>query len=174
MSAPDDPGPLLLDPWLWLATLACALAGAAWGLWFGPSIGETALVGAVALGIMGAVAGLVAGLVAATLRRRGRRQRAEAAAAATARERFVATLNAQAGPDQHHSLDAANPRVLVCNYTREASPAVQAEAVERLRSRLQSTDFSAGEAADAEARSYGFEKWVFRINGETVLERTLR
>jgi hypothetical protein len=152
-----------------ISIAVCALAGAAVGVWFGPSIGETALVGAVAIGLMGTVPGLIVGLAVASLRRR-RRRRADAVAA---RERFVAVLNSTPSAEQRFSIDAGDPRALISDYTRDLDPAVSAAAIEHLRASLRER-FGGDSPAYAEARAHGFDRWVFRLNGVTILERALR
>jgi hypothetical protein len=164
----QTPG-LLRDPALWLAMFVCAAAGAAIGLWFGPSIGESAPAGAVAVGILGLAAGVVVGLVAALIRRRSRRLAAED----QERARFVASMNDRSWPDQRLSIDPNDRRVLITDYLREGSPSsLDPEIVARLRKSIEerTRDYS---AAEAELRRYAFERWVFRVNGATILERRI-
>ncbi len=160
-------GRVLRDRWLWLATIACAATGAVIGLWFGPSIGESALVGAVAIGIMGLAPGFVAGLMAALIRRRSRSRRAEQAA----RERFVASLDEQSSPDTRHSIDPARPRVLIIDQSMATPGALDAAVIARLRVAIE--DRVELGAAESELRHHGFEKCAFRINGETIVERSI-
>jgi len=160
-------GNVLRDPWLWLATLACAAAGAVIGLWFGPSIGEPALVGAVAIGTMGLAPGFVAGLMTAWIRRRARVRRAEQAA----RERFVASLDERGPPDSRHSIDPHRPRVLLIDFSRAMPRELNAGQIARLRASVENRVDLA--AAESDLRHHGFEKCAFRINGETILERSI-
>jgi hypothetical protein len=163
---------VLRDPWLWLLTLLGAGAGAMLGTWFGPTIGEPALAGAVALGITGLIPGLFAGLVVAWIRRRSRAVRAQDAA----RERFIESLNEDSQPGSRLSIDRDDRRVLITDFTRATDRALDAEQVARLRRSIEqrSDEFAAGAAAAAaELKRHGFQKWVFRINGETILERAL-
>jgi hypothetical protein len=161
-------GGMLRNPWLWLVTLACAAVGAATGLWFGPSIGEPALVGAVALGIMGVALGFALGLMVAWSRRRSREQDAER----KTRERFVTSLNERSSPDLRHSIDPDDSRTMIVDFSRAVPSAFDTEAAARLRASIESMaqDFS---AAVVELRQHGFSKWVFRLNGETMLERRI-
>lgn len=160
-------GSVLRDPRLWLATLAGAAGGAMIGLWFGPSIGQSALVGAVAIGIMGLAPGFVTGLVVAWIRRRSRLRRAEQAA----RERFVASLNERSMSDRRHSIDPDNPRVMIVDYSKTMTRALDAAVIDRLRASVENrVDF---DAAESELRHHGFEKCAFRINGEKILERRI-
>jgi hypothetical protein len=160
---------LLGDPALWLAMVVCAAAGAAIGLWFGPSIGESAPVGAVAIGILGLAAGVVAGLVAALIRRRPRLLASED----EERARFVASMNDRSPPDQQLSIDPNDRRVLITDYSCEGSQSpLDPEFVARLRKSVEERtgDYS---AAEAELRRHQFKKWVFRVNGTTILERRI-
>jgi hypothetical protein len=160
---------LMRDPALWLSIIVCAAAGAAIGLWFGPSIGESALVGAVALGILGLAAGVVVGLVAALIRRRSGRL----AAQDQERARFVASLNDRSPPDQRLSIDPEDRRVLITDISRAGSPStLEPELVARLRKSVEERtgDYT---AAEAQLRRHGFRKWVFRVNGTTILERRI-
>ncbi len=160
---------LMRDPALWLSIIVCAAAGAAIGLWFGPSIGESALVGAVALGILGLAAGVVVGLVAALVRRRSGRL----AAQDQERARFVASLNDRSPPDQRLSIDPEDRRVLITDISRAGSPSTLVpELVARLRKSVEERtgDYT---AAEAQLRRHGFRKWVFRVNGTTILERRI-
>jgi hypothetical protein len=160
---------LMRDPALWLSIIVCAAAGAAIGLWFGPSIGESALVGAVALGILGLAAGVVVGLVAALIRRRSGRL----AAQDQERARFVASLNDRSPPDQRLSIDPEDRRVLITDISRAGSPSTLVpELVARLRKSVEERtgDYT---AAEAQLRRHGFRKWVFRVNGTTILERRI-
>lgn len=160
---------LMRDPALWLSIIVCAAAGAAIGLWFGPSIGESALVGAVALGIPGLAAGVVVGLVAALVRRRSGRL----AAQDQERARFVASLNDRSPPDQRLSIDPEDRRVLITDISRAGSPStLEPELVARLRKSVEERtgDYT---AAEAQLRRHGFRKWVFRVNGTTILERRI-
>lgn len=160
---------LMLDPALWLAMISGAAAGAAIGLWFGPSIGESALVGAVAIGILGLAAGIVVGLVVAFIRSRSRQLAAED----QGRTRFVASMNERSRPDQRLSIDPKDGRVLITDLSRAGSQSsLDPEFVARLR---QSVEERTGDyaAAEAELRRHKFKKWVFRLNGTTILERRI-
>ncbi len=137
------------------------------GLWFGPSIGQSALVGAVAIGIMGLAPGFVTGLVVAWIRRRSRLRRAEQAA----RERFVASLNERGPPDSRHSIDPDRPRVLLIDFSRAMPRELNAEQIARLRASVENRVDLA--AAESDLRHHGFEKCAFRVNGETILERSI-
>jgi hypothetical protein len=160
-------GSVLRDPRLWLATLAGAAGGAVIGLWFGPSTGQSALVGAAAIGIMGLAPGFVTGLVVAWIRRRSRLRRAEQAA----RERFVASLNERSTSDSRHSIDPDHPRVLIIDRSMATPCALDAAVIARLHAAIENrVDFG---AAESELRHLGFETCAFRINGETVLERSI-
>jgi hypothetical protein len=163
-----DIGGVLRDPWLWPVTLLCTAVGAAIGLWFGPSNGESALVGAVALGIIGLALGFGLGLVAAWGRRRSRAYEA----GFTARERFVTSLNERSSPDLRHSIDPDDPGRMIVDFSRAVPSAIDGDAGARLRASIESRaqDFS---AAVMELRQHGFSKWVFRLNGETMLERRI-
>jgi len=159
----------MLDPALWLSIIVCAAVGAAIGLWFGPSIGESALVGAVAIGILGLVAGVVAGLVAALIRRRSDRL----ATQAQERSRFVATMNERSRPDQRLSIDPNDRRVLITDLSREGTRLpIDPEFLTRLRESVEERtgDYA---AAEAELRRHQFKRWVFRVNGTTILERRI-
>ncbi|MFO1207337.1 MAG: hypothetical protein U1E63_16705 [Burkholderiales bacterium] len=160
---------LLRDPALWLSMGVCAAAGAAIGLWFGPSTGESALVGAVAVGILGLAAGAVVGLVAALIRSRSRQNAAED----EERERFVASMNDRSRPDQRLSIDPNDRHVLVTDYSHEGSQSpLDPELLAKLRKSIEGRtgDYTAAEAA---LRRYQFKKWVFRVNGATILERRI-
>lgn len=159
---------LLRDRALGLAMLGGVLVGSTIGLWFGPSIGESPLVGAVALGIMGLAPGIVIGLAMAWMRRRSRRLAEEDAA----RLRFVASLNDRSRPDQRLSIDPDDHRVLITEYSRAGTQALDPEFVVKLRTSIeeQTEDYS---AAKAELRRYRFKMWKFRVNGTTILERKI-
>jgi hypothetical protein len=161
---------LLRERVLWLSTIVCAVAGAAIGLWFGPSIGESALVGAVAIGILGFAAGVVIGLVAALIRRRARMLNAQD----QERVKFVASMNARSPPNQRMSIDPNDRHVLIMDMSRRGSSStLDPELVARLRESFEARtgDYA---AADAELRHHQFRRWVFRVNGTTILERRIQ
>ncbi len=165
---------MLRDPALWLLTLLGAAVGALYGLRFGPSIGESPLVGSVALGIMGVGPGFVAGVMLAWVRRRSRQR----TAAASARERFVAELNAsEVDRRRRYVLSASDPRALVLEFEDERHHTLDPESratlneniARRIREMLDQDD--AGLAA--ELRQHGFSCWVVRMNGATLLEHPI-
>lgn len=160
---------LLRDPALWLAMISCAAAGAAIGLWFGPSIGESALVGAVAISILGLGAGVAVGLVVAMIRLRSDRL----ALQDQERTRLVASMNERSRPDQRLSIDPNDRLVLISDLSREGSRLpLDPELLARLRESLEERtgDYT---AAEAELRRHQFKMWVFRVNGTTILERRI-
>ena len=169
---------MLRDPALWLVTLLGAAIGALYGLTFGPSIGETPLVGAVALGLMGAGAGLAVGLCLAWMRSRSRKQAVRLAAALAQRESFVAHLNRNK-IDQKLSLSISvdDPRALVLSFNDErllaldaaSRAALEEKTARRIRELVESDD---GRLA-AELRANDFGRWVVRMNGATVYEKLI-
>lgn len=161
-----QPG-ILRDRWLWLMTLLGAAAGAVYGLWFGPSIGESPLVGAVAIGILGLAPGLVAGLLVAGLRQRSLAQ----AVGESARIRFVESLNDRAQPGSIYSISPDDRRALVLDLAQARDVAITPEIQARLRQRIEPVVAAEFAGAAAELRQHGFERWIVQLNGVTILER---
>lgn len=158
---------ILRDRWLWLMTAAGAAAGAVYGLRFGPSIGESPLVGAVAIGILGLAPGFVAGLVLAGLRRRSLAQ----AAGQSERNRFVESLNERAQPGSRYSISPGDRRALVVDYSKVREVALTPEIRARLLQKIEPVLEAEFAGAAAELRQHGFERWIVQLNGTTLLER---
>jgi hypothetical protein len=158
---------ILQDRWLWLLASLGAAAGAVYGLRFGPSIGESPLVGAVAIGILGLASGLVAGLIVAGLRRRSLTQTVRE----SERRRFVESLNDRAQPGNQYSIGPGHRPALVLDITRADDLALTPEIQARLRHRIEPVVAAEFAGAAAELRQHGFERWIVQLNGITILER---
>lgn len=158
---------ILRDRWLWLMALVGAAAGAVYGLRFGPSIGESPLVGAVALGILGLAPGFAAGLVIAGWRRRSRAQ----ANAESARIRFVASLNDRAQSGNRYTINPGDRLALVLDLAQERDIALTPEIQARLLQRIEPVVTAEFAGAAVELRQHGFERWIVQVNGVTILER---
>lgn len=166
------PAGMLLDLALWLITLAGASVGALYGFRFGPSIGETAAVGAVALGIMGAAPSFVAGLIVAWIRYRSRQQ----AAFAAERSRFVAMLNAsEVRKGRRFLIGDDDPSALIFDLGDERYESLPEDTRKAMRDKVAQSvgkmleEYGAGFAA--ELRQHRFNRWVVTCNGETLHER---
>lgn len=166
------PAGMLRDPALWLITLVGVVIGGLYGIRFGPSIGETATVGAVAIGIMGAAPGFVAGLVVAWMRYRSRRQ----AAFTAERARFVATLNAsEVSKGNRFLISTDDPSALILDLGDPRYEGLAEDARKIMRDRISERigrmlDEDGADLA-AELRQNRFNRWIVAFNGETLLER---
>jgi hypothetical protein len=169
MVDPDEHRPvgILRDHRLWLLTLLGATAGAVYGLWFGPSIGESPLVGAVALGILGLAPGFVTGLLIAGLRRRSVAQ----TVAESERIRFVDSLNERAQPGSRYSISPGDRRALVMDLSKAHDAGLTPEIQARLRQKIGQLLEADIVGAAADLRRHGFERWIVQLNGTTILER---
>jgi len=99
--------------------------------------------------------------------RSGRRAEEDAA-----RLQFVASLNDRSRPDQRLSIAPDDHQVLITEYSRAGTQALDPEFVVKLRTSLEerTEDYS---AAEAELRRHRFKMWKFRVNGTTILERKI-
>jgi hypothetical protein len=162
-------GGILRDRWVWLLTLLGVAAGATYGTRFGPSIGESAQVGAVALGVMGAGPGFAFGLLVAWSRRRSRAN----AALEVARDRYVESLNTRASRGMRFSIDGSDRRALVVDHSNDINLAADPGLRERVREGIERIFDEDINSTAAELRLHGFDKWIVKLNGEPVLERPI-
>jgi hypothetical protein len=117
---------------------------------------------------MGLALGFTLGLVAIWYRLRSRKHDAEC----SARERFVTSLNERSRPDLRHSIDPDDPRTMIVDYSKAVPPSFDGDAGAKLRASIESKAQDSS-AAIVELKQHGFAKWVFRVNGETILERRI-